>query len=626
MIERDASFDGYRVERMLGHGGMGVVYEAVQSSLERRVALKLLRPELARDPAFVDRLRREGKLQASLEHAHVLDVYEIGESPHGVYLAMRLVRGPTLAELLREGELNAQRTLSLLGQVGDALDAAHAAGLVHRDVKPQNVLVEAGDFAFLADFGLTRAGTDSDTAASRATLGTVAYVAPEVIRGEEPGHASDRYAFAATLFHCLTGDVVFSRGSDAAILFAHASEPPPRISDRRAELPRALDQHFERALAKDPEDRPASAAALVESVRKELGDDVVGRLGPPDLLGGRRPMPVTIPSAPSHVQVEPERRRPLVLMGVVAAVAALLGGGAVALLDEPDEAPVEAPVPALPDGAEPLGSGLALPENSLDCRGREPGQGDLSCAILQTDLPGAQLLVPADGLVVGWAVRGASGELALDAIRPGGDDTTRIGRSQWESAGNDAPHYFRTSIPVERGDLLGVELGPGATIGVRETAGATTQRWLSPEGGFYGSPDREAGTGFDYELALRADFVPDGVIQAPNQLRGADAARAPDGRVRERVEVEITRPPANVTVELVELRDRVALDLLRDGRREARMFVPDLLPGGQPVQLESYTFEGEPFSEVDLWWVNPSTGRMIFHFFTASRHQFKFLG
>src|SRR5687767_2022274 len=133
MVERGASFDGYRVERTLGRGGMGVVYEAVQSSLDRRVALKVLRPELAQDLAFVERFRREGRLQASLEHPHVLDVYEVGESSHGLYLAMRLIQGPTLAEVLRSGELDAERALNLLDQVAGALDAAHAAGLVHRD-------------------------------------------------------------------------------------------------------------------------------------------------------------------------------------------------------------------------------------------------------------------------------------------------------------------------------------------------------------------------------------------------------------------------------------------------------------------------------------------------------------
>ncbi|MEZ5062254.1 MAG: protein kinase [Solirubrobacterales bacterium] len=318
MIERGSSFGGYTVERLLGSGGMGVVYEAVQNSLDRRVALKILKPELAGDPAFVDRFRREGRLQATIEHPHVLDVYEVGESEdHDLFLAMRLVDGPTLADLLRAGELDAARTVDLLGQVGEALDAANAAGLVHRDVKPQNVLVGDGDQAFLADFGLSRIGTDPDSR-SRPTFGTVAYAAPEVIAGESPGPASDRYAFAATLFHCLTGDVVFPRGSEAAVLFAHASEPPPRISARRPELPAALDQVFEEALAKDPGRRPASARGLVAAVRERLAAAGMAELGPPRLgspspLSSETlaPVPTTTPADaaedPSGGEPEPGR-------------------------------------------------------------------------------------------------------------------------------------------------------------------------------------------------------------------------------------------------------------------------------------------------------------------------------
>ena len=160
---------------------MGVVYEATQASLGRKVAVKVLRPELAEDPAFVSRFRREGRLQAALEHPHVLDVYEVGESPYGLYLAMRLVRGQTLAERLLEGELSCGVALDLLAQVADALDAAHAAGLVHRDVKPENVLVSDEGVAFLADFGLTRGGGSTTDTASRPALGTVAYVGKSVV-------------------------------------------------------------------------------------------------------------------------------------------------------------------------------------------------------------------------------------------------------------------------------------------------------------------------------------------------------------------------------------------------------------------------------------------------------------
>ena len=626
MIGRGASFDGYRVERLLGRGGMGVVYEATQMSLGRRVALKVLRPELASDPAFVTRFRREGRLQAALEHPHVLDVYEVGESEHGLYLAMRLVEGRTLAGMLHDGELGAEAALHLLGQAGDALDAAHAAGLVHRDVKPENVLVAGDRAAYLADFGLTRGGEAITDAATRPALGTVAYVAPEVIRGESPGPAADRYAFAASLFHCLTGDVVFPRGSEAAVLYAHASEPPPDPSERRTELPRSLDPIFADALAKDPGQRPARARDLIDRVRRALGPDAVSALGPPVLSPPVEPAAITLPPrAAAGERAAPAAPRRLGLLAAVALVAAGLGAGAVALLDDGSDA-AEVPVPPVPAGAEAVGSALSPPDRSLGCRGEAPEPDAAPCAIAQSELPDATLLVPGDGTIQSWAVRGASGELALDVLRPRGSDTTRVARSQWESAGNAGPHEFETDLAVEGGDLLAVELGPGASIGVRDAEGATTERWLAPTGGFYGSPDRKAGSGFDYEVLLRGDFVPGGTVDVPTPLTGGEAAAAPDGRVRERQQVTIDDPAAIVTVEVVEVGDRVALDLLGERRRRARIYVPGLIPGGRPIDIRDFTYEDQSSSEVDLWWVNPNSGRSVFHFFEVTPHQIRYLG
>jgi len=275
----------YRVDGILGRGGMAVVYSARHVELGREVALKVLAAELGSDPEFVARFRREGRLQASLEHPHVVTVYEAGESEHGLYLAMRLVRGSTLAELMRERALDASRALGLLRQVGDALDAAHAAGLVHRDVKPQNVLVGDADDAYLGDFGLTRAGGTAGITATGRLVGTISYLAPEVIRGDEAVPASDRYAFAAMVFECLTGTVVFPRRTEAATLYAHSSEPPPRISQRRPELPQVLDGLFARELSKNPDERSHSARGFVDAVGGLLEGAGVGSLGLPPAPG-----------------------------------------------------------------------------------------------------------------------------------------------------------------------------------------------------------------------------------------------------------------------------------------------------------------------------------------------------
>ena len=247
----------YRLGRLVGRGGVAVVYEATHASLGRTVALKLMSPDLA-DPGFVERFRNEGRMQAALDHPNVVTVYEAGTSAEGPYLAMKLVRGTTLTRLIDDGVLDAPRTLHIAGQVAEALDAAHALGIVHRDVKPRNVLVEDDDHAYLADFGLTRQGDATGLTATGSFMGTLSYAAPEVLRGAAAGPAADRYAFAAMLFECLTGTPVFPRSSQAALVYAHTNEPPPRVSGRREDAPPALDEALIAGLAKNPADRPAT--------------------------------------------------------------------------------------------------------------------------------------------------------------------------------------------------------------------------------------------------------------------------------------------------------------------------------------------------------------------------------
>ncbi len=631
MIEPGTSFDGYRVKRQIGRGGMGVVYEATQLSLDRPVALKVLRPELADDKDFVRRFRREGRLQASLEHPHVLDVYEVGESVHGLFLAMRLVRGRSIAELIRSRDLGASKALRLFAEVAGALDAAHAIELVHRDVKPENMLLDEEGRAYLSDFGLTRSadGTVADSAA-RPLLGTFAYAAPEVIRGEEPEPASDRYSFAAALFQGLTGEEVFPRGSDAAVLYAHASEQPPSISARRPELPARLDPIFKAALAKASDERPASTRELVESVAKALAEADASGLGPPE-AGSPVSMATSPIGAGPLVGPKHGRRGRLAALAMALVLATVTVGVAVAALigdgnDEPAGSGVE--VPPVAEGAQALGSDLGSYDRSVGCLGNEPQDGgaERSCAILQTELPGATLLVPEAGTIVGWAVRGASGDLALDVIRQRGEETSRVLRSQYAFAGNDAPTWFPTDLPVERGDVLGVELGQGSTIGVRDVAGATTDRWFAPAGGAFGLADRGPGTGFDYEAMLRVDFVPGGERELPKQLTGAAAANAPDGRVVDEDSLQISVPRVKVDVVLVEVEGAVALDLFDGEKRRARLFLPDLIPGGEPVSLRRYPYPGEGFGEADVWWVNPNSGRMIFHFAHVFPRHFEYQG
>ena len=253
---------GHRIERLVGRGGMGVVYEAVDESLDRTVALKLIAPELAAEPGFRGRFMTESRIAASLDHPNVVPIFRAGEEGGLLFLAMRFVAGDDLRTLVeRDGPLEPGRATAVVAQVAAALAAAHARGLVHRDVKPANVLVTADDHCFLTDFGLVKdlAATTGVTRTGE-VLGTLDYVAPERIQGGETGPWTDVYALGCVLFFALTGRVVFPLEEPERKLWAHLSEPPPSV-------PGALNEVVARALAKDPRERYQSAPELAAALR-----------------------------------------------------------------------------------------------------------------------------------------------------------------------------------------------------------------------------------------------------------------------------------------------------------------------------------------------------------------------
>jgi serine/threonine-protein kinase len=270
---------GYRVERLIGRGGMSVVYLAEQLALGRMVALKLLSPELSEDEEFRQRFIRESRLAGGLEHPNIIPVHEAGDVEGLLFIAMRYVEGSDLKALLqREGPLSLEKTIALIGQAASALDAAHARGLVHRDVKPGNLLVASGDgpedneHVYLSDFGLTKK-TDSK---SRMTstgqfVGTLDYVAPEQIQGKEVTGATDIYSLACVALECLTGHAPYERDSEVAVMYAHLQDPPPKPTAMRPDLPPALDLVFERAMAKDPTERYTSCRELMRAMRDAAG-------------------------------------------------------------------------------------------------------------------------------------------------------------------------------------------------------------------------------------------------------------------------------------------------------------------------------------------------------------------
>jgi len=262
---------GFRVGSPIGEGAMGTVYLAEDGS-GQRVALKLLSPELARDERFRQRFLRESSVAATLEHPHIVPTFASGEEDAFLYLAMQYVEGSDLREVLRaEGRIEPQRALHLISQVARALDAAHAAGLVHRDVKPGNILVaddSEREHAYVCDFGLARhVSSVSSLTGERGFVGTIDYVPPEQIEGGSIDARADIYSLGCVLFECLTGERPFERDSELSVVFAHLNEPPPRLSQLRPELPQELDAVFETALAKSPDDRYSSCEELVAATR-----------------------------------------------------------------------------------------------------------------------------------------------------------------------------------------------------------------------------------------------------------------------------------------------------------------------------------------------------------------------
>jgi ABC-type branched-subunit amino acid transport system substrate-binding protein/streptogramin lyase len=302
-----AIFAGYRIEALLGRGGMGVVYRAADLSLQRPVALKLIAPELAEDDRFRRRFLKESRLAASLDHASVVPIYEAGEHRGQLYLVMRYVEGRDLKTVLRrDGSLRPEVALSILGQIAAALDAAHRRGLVHRDVKPGNVLLDDDGHAYLTDFGVTKqlGGDSTDT---EQLVGTLDYLAPEQIRGQAVDARTDVYALACVLYQCLEGSPPFHRETEAETLWAHMHDPPAPLPHRPA-----LNRVLQTGLAKERRERYGSCTELMERARQSLG--------------------VGFPLTATRVGLRLLPRRRVILAAGLLALAAALAAGVVGAL------------------------------------------------------------------------------------------------------------------------------------------------------------------------------------------------------------------------------------------------------------------------------------------------------
>ena len=267
-------FGRYQLIELLGRGGMGEVWRAHDTTIDRVVAIKTLLPHYAKDPDFDKRFRREARTAARLDHPHVVPIHDVGEIDGRLYVTMRLIDGVDLDTLLKSGPLQPERAVHIIEQIASALHAAHRAGLVHRDVKPSNILLADNDFAYLIDFGIARAADDTALTSEGSTIGTWAYMAPERFRTGDIEPSSDIYALACVLYQCLTGELPFPGSTIEQVAVGHMVAPPPRPSEVAATVPSELDRVIETGLAKQATDRYPTAVEMAAAARQAITEPI----------------------------------------------------------------------------------------------------------------------------------------------------------------------------------------------------------------------------------------------------------------------------------------------------------------------------------------------------------------
>src|ERR1700757_157908 len=291
-------FGRYRLLELLGRGGMGEVWRAHDTAIDRVIAVKLLPPQFNDDPTFQERFRREARSAAGLNEPHVVPIYDFGEIEGRLYVAMRFIKGRDLQQMLADGPLHPARAVRIVDQIASALHAAHTSGLVHRDVKPSNILVAEDDFAYLIDFGIARAEGETRLTSTGAAIGTWAYMAPERFTTGTADARADIYALACVLHEALTGQPPFTTTSREQLMVAHVMQPPPRSSAIQRGVPAAMDAIIATGMAKNPDHRYSTAKNLARAARAALS---AHSPPPPPTHPGAEP-----PPGPIH----PSRRRP----------------------------------------------------------------------------------------------------------------------------------------------------------------------------------------------------------------------------------------------------------------------------------------------------------------------------
>ena len=372
---------GYRLRGVLGRGGMSVVYEAENPRLGSTVALKVLAPELATDDMFRARFLKESRIAASLSHPNVIPIYDMGSHEDLLYIAMRYVAGADMRTVLRAQHVLApEQVLLLCGQAGRALDAAHRHGLVHRDVKPGNILVEHGsdeedpDHVYLTDFGITKhAASRSGLTATGEFMGTIDYIAPEQIRGRPVDGRADIYSLGCVVYECLTGRVPFAKDVDAAVIWAHVEEMPTAPSSLQPALPPGIDAAIGRALAKDPDDRYSTCREFITAARAAFGAATTPHTA---TVLAATPRAATALAAPSAAAPAPSAAAPAVGGTTPSAAASAPSAAAPAVRETTPGAAAPARHDTAPNRAiapQPATSGYSPPAPPSPAREQPPG-------------------------------------------------------------------------------------------------------------------------------------------------------------------------------------------------------------------------------------------------------------
>ena len=443
---------GYRIDAVIGRGGMGVVYAAEHVRLKRKAALKVLAPELSQDERFRERFVRESELAASLEHPNIVPIYDAGESGGVLYIAMRLVPGEDLGSLIeRTGALEPERTAAIVEQVAAALDTAHAAGLVHRDVKPANILIatapDGRDRAYLTDFGLTKRGDSlSGLTKTGQFLGSVDYAAPEQFEGKTLDARTDVYSLGCVAYRCLTGEPPFRRDDEAAVMYAHLQQPPPPVTRVKPDLPQQVDVVVAAAMAKDPAKRPATAGAFATALSAAIAPN----------------------AAPASVRTG--RTRTLVLAGGAALIVGAVIAAA-ALLGRHPAISTQTPTP--PPSTVPLFSGLVRIDPAT---GRS--QGTVAVALLRSNTRYSKVIAQGDGVV--WVLDSEGGHLFK--VSSGGNviATVDILHASALAAGNGAVWVGTVPILTQGGPLHRIDPTLNRIVRTLDVPGCCNSLAVSP--------------------------------------------------------------------------------------------------------------------------------------------------